>query len=92
MLLKNNVVEDYERFVENNSQDPYSFAVVTYMNKWAQLMEEEMQAGAVLTKEIVNKLSHDADEEGITGFMYHEACNRLCYFWIYGDELEKLLV
>lgn len=36
-----------------------------------------------------NRLSHEADVEGITGFMYGCAVSILSQYWKYGEELRK---
>lgn len=88
MKIKNGKEKDYEEFVKVNSSDGYSYAVVKYMNKWAELMESKIDAGEQL-ENIANKTSHEADTEGITGFMYGCAVNALSQFWEYGDKLRK---
>lgn len=42
MIIKEGKVEEYNRFVEVNSNDGYSYGVVKYMNKWAEMMESEI--------------------------------------------------
>lgn len=63
----------------------YSKAVVAYMIRWAELMEKEPN----LTKEKAEELSHKADIEGITGFMYDMARKCLYKFWQRGEELKR---
>jgi len=40
-------------------------------------------------EDIAEKASHDADTEGITGFMYGTAVSILAKFWKHGEELRK---
>lgn len=50
------------------------------------------ESGDSVQKAIVDnaeRLSHDADVEGITGFMYGCAVNILAQCWEYGEELRK---
>lgn len=78
---------DWDKFVSNNT-DPYGSGVVRYATKWADLMESEMSSGKKLS-EIADKTSHDADVEGITGFMYGCAVSVLARCWEHGEELRR---
>lgn len=78
----------YTEFIKVNSNDPYSMGVVRYMKKWAELMESKIAAGAKVV-DIADATSHEADTEGITGFMYGCAVRALSEFWEYGEELRK---
>ena len=42
MKIKEGKVKDFKHFVEINSNDGYSYGVVKYMHRWADLMEAEM--------------------------------------------------
>ena len=86
MKVKEELREEYNQFVKINSEDAYSYAVVTYMHQWADLMESEMAKGKPLS-EVADKASHDADTEGITGFMYGCAAAALAKYWEHGEEL-----
>ena len=86
MKVKIGAKEEYEKFVDINSNDFYSYGVIKYMHRWADLMEKEIDGGKKLS-DIAEKTSHDADIEGITGFMYGVAVNALSRFWEYGEEL-----
>lgn len=86
MKIKTGMEQDYQNYKDLNSEDPYSKAIVTYSERWAELMEAGMSLGQVLT-EIAEKTSHEADVEGITGFMYGCAVQGLAKFWEHGEEL-----
>lgn len=88
MKIKAGKEKDFEQFVEINSKDFYSLGVVTYMKRWAELMEKEIANGAKLV-DIADKTSHEADIEGITGFMYGCAVSALSQFWEHGEELRR---
>lgn len=45
MKIKVGQEENYRQFVEVNSKDPYSNAVVRYAEHWAELMEEKIASG-----------------------------------------------
>lgn len=72
----------------DNNQDPYGKGVVTYAERWADMMEQEMAAGKPLA-EIAQKTSDRADTEGITGFMYGCAVSTLSQVWEHGEELRR---
>ena len=88
MKIKAEKEKDFETFVEVNSKDGYSYAVVRYMKRWAELMEKEIEHGSKLI-DIAKRTSDEADTEGITGFMYGCAVSALSQFWEYGEELRK---
>lgn len=68
--------------------DPYGAATVAYAKAWAEMMEAQIADGASLA-DIAKKTSHDADTEGITGFMYGCAVSQLADMWIHGEELRR---
>lgn len=76
-----------ERWEEGlaNNQDPYGAAIYSYAQRWAELMEEKMKFSRL--EEIAKSTSHEADTEGITGFMYGAAVSILSQAWLWGDEL-----
>lgn len=81
-------LDDWNKCVEVNSKDSYSNGVITYLKRWADLMELEIDSGKKLI-DIADKASHDADTEGITGFMYGCAVSILSQVWVHGEELRK---
>lgn len=74
--------------VELNSADPYSYACVEYAAKWASIMEQRLADGASVA-DVAKQASHDADTDGITGFMYGAAVHMLARSWRHGDELRR---
>lgn len=95
MKLIQGTEQEYADYVAKNSSDGYGKGVVDYAERWADLMEKRMPLNVspeVLQpwfKENAGKLSHDADTEGITGFMYGCAVSALSHFWVYGDLLRR---
>ena len=73
--------------------DGYSRACFTYEERWADMLEKliEFSDEDAMTVIINNadRLSREADIEGITGFMYGCAVNILVQCWKYGEELRK---
>jgi hypothetical protein len=88
MKLKSGMETEYAEYVRNNSQNGYSFAVVTYSERWAGLMEEAIASGKAVS-DVAEDASHKANEEGITGFMYGCAVQGLAHFWEHGEELRR---
>ncbi|MBR4705451.1 MAG: hypothetical protein IKP02_07640 [Paludibacteraceae bacterium] len=89
MLIKKDKVTEYQEGY-NNNLDPYGHAVYTFAERWAELMEREIlkseDPDAVITAQ-AEHLSHEADTEGITGFMYGCAVSILSACWLYGEQL-----
>lgn len=77
----------WKKCVENNS-DPYGKAAVDYTRRWAELMEKRIANGEKL-EDIAKETSHEADTEGITGFMYGCAVSILSHAWEHGEELRR---
>lgn len=73
---------------EDANKDGYGFGIMTYAKLWGRLMQYEIDKGAKLI-DIATSTSHDADIEGITGFMYGAAVKVLSECWFYGEDLRK---
>lgn len=80
---------NWEKWVEVNSNDGYSFGVVKYARRWAKYMQHLMKKHNKTLPEIAENASHVSDTEGITGFMYGGAVAALSQFWKYGEELRR---
>lgn len=80
--------EDAYKEWHDANPDRYGGAVLTYAERWAEMMEEAVADGSTL-ESVAYELSHRADEEGITGFMYGAAVSFLADVWIHGEELRK---
>lgn len=65
--------KEYKDWYDKNN-DGYSRACFTYAERWAEMMEEKIEASSDDVMKVIvdnaDKLSYEADEEGITGFMY----------------------
>jgi hypothetical protein len=77
----------WDDFVRRNT-DPYGAGVVRYAERWARLMQARMADGSKL-EDIAKQASHDADNEGVTGFMYGCAVSMLSQTWEHGEELRR---
>jgi hypothetical protein len=79
--------DDWQKSNDAN-QDPYGNACCRYAEKWGRLMQKAIAEGKTIP-ECASDLSHLADDEGITGFMYGAAVSMLSHCWIHGEELRK---
>jgi hypothetical protein len=79
--------EMWSKWVENN-RDPYSKAIIQYAERWANLMEAKFANGMTL-ETTAEETSHEADIEGITGFMYGVAVAVLASCWEHGERLRQ---
>jgi hypothetical protein len=79
--------EGWRKCINNNS-DGYGSCVVRYAARWANLMEKRIAEGKTIA-ECAKQASHDADVEGITGFMYGCAVSILAGAWAHGEELRR---
>lgn len=85
MELKNKAL--WEKSLANNT-DPYGAAGHRYAEAWANLMEAELAEGKTVA-EIAGRTSHEADAEGITGFMHGCAVGILSAVWRHGEALRR---
>lgn len=88
MKIKAGQEDEYAKYKALNSTDPYSARCVSYGEEWADLMETLMAQGKPLP-EIAKAASHQADTDGVTGFMYGAAVSGLSAFWEHGEELRR---
>lgn len=90
MKIKPGNESAYKEWYDKNSDD-YGRACFTYAERWAEMLEkkieESTEESAKVIEENANELSHKADVEGITGFMYGCAVQILSLHWVYGEEL-----
>ena len=77
----------WDKTVKANT-DPYGGAAVLFAEQWADLMEERMADGSSV-EDVAKQASHDADTDGITGFMYGCAVGILSQVWKHGEELRR---
>lgn len=72
------------------NQDGYGAAIYRYASDWARLMQALLKTNPTQTvRDIADKASHNADIEGITGFMYGAAVSILSTCWVNGEDLRK---
>lgn len=85
MLLRD---ENFYHDWKNKNQDGYGAAIFRYAERWADLMEKAVADGKRLV-DVADALSHEADSEGISGFMHGTAVSILAQCWQHGEELRR---
>lgn len=88
MKIKKGLEKEYADFRDLNTKDGYSEGVITYAEKWSDLMEQQIEAGASVA-DAANTTKYEADTLNITGYMYGCAVSTLAHFWEYGEELRQ---
>lgn len=82
--------KDKQILPNDPSGTAYGMACFTYAERWADMMESALKADPSTDfAELANRTSHEADVEGITGFMYGVAVKILFDHWVYGDRLRR---
>jgi len=86
----------YNEWKANQKDDHgYGNAIFEYAENWARLMQKEFQDRNIEKPDMTimiahaEKCSHDANTDGITGFMYGAAVAILANHWKYGELLRK---
>jgi hypothetical protein len=77
----------WKECVEKNT-DGYGSCTIRYAARWANYAEAALEKGEHFAS-AVKRTSHDADLEGITGFMYGCAVGILSKCWCRGEELRR---
>jgi hypothetical protein len=92
MKIQKGMEENYKIWYENNL-DPYGHACFTYAERWAELLEKEIEETGKEPQKVIiecaEQFGHKADTEGITGYMYGCAVSILAQCWEHGEELRK---
>lgn len=73
---------------KDNNQYGYGWGVIAYAERWARLMQVEINAGKKL-EDIADTTSREADIDGITGFMHGAAVSVLATSWVHGEQLRR---
>lgn len=84
--------KEYKDWYDKNSNG-YDRACFTYAERWAEMLENKIESSTEDVMKVIvdnaDKLSHEADTEGITGYMYGCAVSILSQYWKYGEYLRK---
>lgn len=83
-------IRDEAKWAEmcEGNTDFYGAGILRYAERWADMMEKRIAEGQAL-EEIAKATSHEADTEGITGFMYGAAVATLADVWEHGEVLRR---
>ena len=77
----------------NKNLDPYGHRCFTYAEDWAEKLEKLIEESTDDAQKVIidnaKQTSHEADTDGITGFMYGVAVSILSKCWEYGEYLRK---
>ena len=87
MIIAEGKEKEYQDWKDNN-KDGYGGGIFRFAEAWANMMEEKIHNGEKV-KDIADQTSHDADTEGITGYMYGAAVSILSKEWEYGEDLRR---
>ena len=79
--------EGWKKTVAANTDD-YGGGVMSFVERWARLMEGRMANGDTL-EACAEDASSLADNKGITGFMYGAAVSILSQVWVHGEQLRR---
>lgn len=71
-----------------NQDNLYGSGITRFAGRWATLTEQKIVAGMSFA-EAVAAAEDEADDNGITGFMYNKAVQLLSRVWSYGDALRR---
>ena len=71
-----------------NNSDGYGLGALRFAARWANYMEARIAKGDKLP-DIAQACGHEADLEGITGFMYGAAVSVLASCWEHGEALRR---
>ena len=85
--------KEYKDWCSKNN-DPYDRACLTFAERWAELLEEQITKSDNVMQCIndnTDKCSHEADTDGITRFIYGCSIIVLSQYWKYGEYLRKWL-
>ena len=77
-----------QQYIQNNSGDPYGKGILRFATRWADSMERRINAGNAL-EDVASQCEREADDEGITGFMYGCAVGYLSNVWVHGEALRR---
>lgn len=80
--------EAWQDYREKNLGNPYGAGIITFAERWADAMEAAMAAGESL-EACADRTSHEADIEGLSGFMYGKAVTTLVQSWAHGEQLRR---
>lgn len=86
MIVRNK--EIYLNWKKINVGNGYGFDIFDFCEKWANLMEEEIEKGKSI-EDVADKTSEIVGRKEISNTMFDSALNILYKCWIHGYDLES---
>lgn len=88
------ILEGHEKqYKDWKNSDGYDRAIFIYAERWAEMLENKIESSTEDVMKVIvdnaDKLSYEANTEGITGYMYGYAVSILSQCWKYGEYLRK---
>ena len=88
MKIKPGMESVYASLKNEMTQDGRSNAVISYAERWADMMEQRISDGASVS-EAAAQTRYEANQENLSWFMYGNAVRVLVNFWDHGEELRQ---
>ena len=88
MKIKPGMESVYASLKNEMTQDGRNNAVISYAERWADMMEQSIDNGASVS-EAAAQTRYEANQENISWFMYGNAVRVLVNFWDHGEELRQ---
>ena len=88
MKIRAGMESVYTSLKNEMTQDGRNNAVISYAERWADMMEKEIGNGVSVSKAAA-KTRFEANKENLSWFMYGNAVRVLVNFWDHGEELRQ---
>lgn len=88
MKIKPGMESVYASLKNEMTQDDRNNAVISYAERWANMMEQRISNGASVS-EAAAQTRYETNQENLSWFMYGNAVRVLVNFWDHGDELRQ---
>lgn len=88
MKIKAGMESVYASLKNEINQDGRNNAVISYAERWADMMEQQISNGASVA-EAAAQTRYEANQENLSWFMYGNAVRVLVNFWDHGEELRQ---
>lgn len=88
MKIKAGMESVYASVKNEMTQDGRNNAVISYAERWADMMEQRISNGASVS-EAAAQTRYEANQEDLSWFMYGNAVRVLVNFWDHGEELHQ---
>lgn len=88
MKIKPGMESVYASLKNELTQDGLNNAVISYAERWADMMEQRISDGASVS-EAAAQTRYEANQENLSWFMYGNAVRLLSNFWEHGEGLRQ---